>query len=73
MKKLKDYRVYGIYDYERIIYDFWKTGFYSNKLQLIGAVLSFGDGALIEKKVIGITEMVLQNIEQYEKKYNGEE
>lgn len=70
--QLKDYKFYGIYDYEKIVYDFWKTGFYSNKLDLIGAINKFGNGALIQKKIIGTVEIVLSNIDEYENKYNGE-
>lgn len=70
--QLKDYKFFGVYDYEKIAYDFWKTGYYSNKLDLIGAIQKFGNGALIEKKVIGSVQMVLQNIDEYDKRYNGE-
>lgn len=40
------------YDYESIVKDFWNTGFYPNKLELVRAVIKFGKGFLIVDKII---------------------
>jgi hypothetical protein len=40
------------YDYDAIVKDFWNTGFYSNKLELVGAIVAFGHGQLTVEKII---------------------
>ena len=40
------------YDYKSIVFDFWKTGFYPNKIELVGAIIRFGKGHLIVNKII---------------------
>jgi len=40
------------YDYKSIVKDFWDTGLYPNKIELVGAIIRFGKGHLIVNKII---------------------
>lgn len=40
------------YDYKSIVKDFWNTGLYPNKIELVGAIIRFGKGHLIVNKII---------------------
>ena len=57
MKKLSEYTIKSKngkidYDYKSIVKDFWNTGFYHNKLELVGAIIQFSKGLLIVDKII---------------------
>jgi hypothetical protein len=61
--KLEDYIIenQNKFDYDKIVCDFWKTGFYSNKLDLLTAIMSFGRGKLLSSLVMNAINRNLQN------------
>lgn len=65
MKKLEDYILYDKndeYDYISIVKDFWKTGFYSNKVELVGAIMKFSKGHLNPSIIIETFNKIKDNL-----------
>lgn len=40
------------YDYDKIVFDFWNTGFYKDKLDLVGSIAKWGNGKLNPSLII---------------------
>jgi hypothetical protein len=69
-KKLEDYRIFeNEYDYEAIVSDFWKSGYYTGKLHLIGSIWEWSDFKLSPKILIDTFEWKMK-IEEYKGKTN---
>lgn len=49
------------YKYSEIVKDFWKTGLFPSKLDLIPAIMTFGKGKLYKTLVIDNVEKELSN------------
>ena len=46
------------YNYEDIVRDFWQTGFYTGKLDLVGAIMQWSRGRLNPKIIIETFERI---------------
>lgn len=73
--KLEDYynENTGRYDYEKIVYDFWESKLFQNKLDTVGAIMSFGKGKLLSTLVVQAFEKVVNHIDEYKIKYEKNE
>ena len=49
------------YDYKSIVFDFWKTGFYSGKLDLVGAIMQWSKGKLNPRIILETFEKGVNN------------
>lgn len=49
------------YDYKSIVFDFWKTGFYSGKLDLVGAIMQWSKGKLNPRTILETFEKGVNN------------
>ena len=65
-----DYRTAFGYDLHNLAFDMWKTGFYSNKLDLLAAMMSVGKGCFYNTIVLTVIEEVLTNIDYYKDMYS---
>ena len=65
-----DYRTAYGYDLHNLAFDMWETGFYSNKLDLLAAMMSVGKGCFYNTIVLDVIEEVLTHIDKYKELYN---
>ena len=65
-----DYLTASGYDLYHLAFDMWETGFYSNKLDLLAAMMSVGKGCFYNTIVLDVIEEVLSHIDKYKELYN---
>jgi hypothetical protein len=46
------------YNYDDIVRSFWKTGFYTGKLDLVGAIMQWSDGKLNPETILEAFERI---------------
>lgn len=52
------------YDYDKIVFDFWETGLYSGKLDMVEAIMSWSKGHLNLTLIIESFEKIIPNIDK---------
>lgn len=65
-----DYHTSIGYDLHNLAFDMWETGFYSNKLDLLAAMMAVGKGCFYNTIVLDVIEEVLSKIDYYKDLYS---